>query len=102
MSTGTLDKPKKKKPQFEDAVLTKVGLQVLKALGTPPLFSSIATKALWSEGAGDSMVSYYRVNIYCFTGEAGMIPRIQIGDRSFFIKCDHTDTVITKLEKKYG
>jgi len=91
------DKPKKARRSHLD----NVGLAVLKETGTPPLFSSVAVKPLWLDGAGESMVSYYRVNVYCFTGEPGMVPRIKMND-SYFIKCDKSDNLLTKLEKKYG
>ena len=94
MSTATLEKPILRDPKH-----SLIGQQILRQLGTPPLYSHVAVKELWREGTGDDSRSFYRVNIYVFTGEPGMVPRLKMSD-SLFVRCTG-DNRVNGIEKKY-
>lgn len=94
MSTATLDKPVLRDPNH-----SYVGQQVLRQLGTPPLYSHTVVKELWRDGSSDDVRIFYRVNIYAFTGEPGMVPRMKMSD-SLFVRCGG-DNRVAGVEKKY-
>jgi hypothetical protein len=95
MSTAIIEQPTLRDPSH-----SYISQQVLRQLGTPPLYSHVIVRELWRDGAKDDMRVFYRVNIYAFTGESGVVPRMKMSD-SLFVRCAG-DNRVTGIEKKYS
>jgi hypothetical protein len=51
--------------------------EIMAGLGMPDRFSHVVVKRLWS--------NHYRANVYCYTGEFGVVRRRKIS-HSYFVR----------------